>query len=657
MQLFQLLVFNGLSYIAIILLFYIIVWGFTRHIFDSVKIYYEIILGILFSLFSIVFNIFLQGTLKGNELLNNNYEIIYLLPILVFWTVTVFISLWSSAIVLATNLLVIFSFYKILPEFFKQIENQEILILIMISYFLILFLMILKTFVYRKINTVVIWSSTTLACLMYIFIRIIPHLSAENNWNTLLILSVWLVLGYILYGFVVIVEKIYNHALRLKNIVKFENDYYLNYSSKNSFLLEQIFDKNIKYGIYIHFFVSNYELFEKNLNSATRESIMKNITDQIYQLFVQKFPNAVFFKENYKTYGLFLPLETYGKIIKNPTKFIGESIPQLEELICKLKLDFFYNSYKISLQIKNSVAFFGVDSNDFKELSYFNQYNERFNKSLRADKLNVINVAKIHQHENIKHQINALSSSIDLNLFTPVYKPIYSCEASDYIGYEIDYAFEGYLITEKVFEENMRNIQKLELNSLFTRYISLIGVKRYKKDVEKLKNKKVFIKYDLNTFCEKTFDVEEFILKLEENDVNFQNLYLGFDYLFEIKNVEVFQKNIEKILQCGIKTFIFNYEFDKEKIQYVLLTKPSYVWINNENWAKYLELKVYVDFIESTKNIFEKLGIEVIFTNVRTYNDFKKIKEKGVKLVQGELFEKFYTPSNIGKELKYLLNK
>ncbi len=638
-----------LSYIIITILIFTITWGLSKHLFEKIKIYYELVLGVALGVLSL-FGVIIISLLMSKD---KNLQLSILLPIFLFWTCLLFISPYSSIGVLSCNLIALLLFPKIFPEYFGQIEGAAMISIVVLAYSVTFILFFISLF-YKKITKGLIWSVTTFFILLSGFVSFMPIIkdkTALNNFGTLLL---WLGVSYLAYAYLTVVNQVHTHAIKLQNIVRYEDQYYLNSASAHEQILNNIWKNKIRYGIYLNYYISNFEKFETKVNTNIKETIVSEISSQAYNLFSNKFSGSIFFKPNYKNFGVFIPLMEHDQLADKEKKKVLSK--EVELIIKSITSDFFIENYRVSVKIKSVMSFYGLHSNNLDTLLEYNNLAQSHITFANEQVLNEIQPQQITKQKNRNKKMLSLNEIVALNHCSVLFEPIYFSGIKDFFGYNLNNMIEGSEVNSSLFEENKNIIENYGLQSLFTRYLALYSIKTLAK--YKIKDKKLFLSYDIGYFTSPEFDFQDFITKINLYKINKKNLVICFDITQEVVNKNYLEKNINLCMEKGLKIAVTNFGALGTDFSLLEFYKPTYIFLEGDIVKKINLIKENEAILLNCIAIANKLKAKLIAQRVDTYMIYKTLKSKGVKYFSGDLIGSSSEPTPlIGTELRYLLNK
>ncbi|ALD65991.1 EAL domain-containing protein [Spiroplasma cantharicola] len=638
-----------LSYTAIIAFCYTLLWGLTRHLFKKIEVYYEILLGFILGFVS-TFSLIIISILGINT---GNLGITILLPTFLYWVAIVFISPFSGIGILVCNILNLAVFSSLFSDYFGKPTGIWNITMLTLAYIIPLVNYIISTF-WIKISKWSSWSITTISILIVGLIWALSTIKTAPSLDNLANLLFWLGSGYLAYAYIAVINQIYLHALKLQNIVVYDNTYYLNFTSAHDQILNKIQDEKYKYGLYITYFISNFEKFESKVNGYIREQVVNSISEESYNLLQEEFPKAIFFKPNYKTFGVFVPFELKEDFSeKNNLK-----LEKIKSIFSTVNTSFNISNYKISVKLKSVCSFYGLHSNNLDTLLEYNLHVENDLLLKYQDENIVVNPMEIIKEKNQNKKMLSLNEIANLNQFVTLFEPIYYTRTNDFEYYFLNGLIDGLEINADEFSQKNKLIFDMGLSTLFLRYTSFHSLKKMAKQSEKIKNKKFFISYDSNYLSDKEFDAEEFILKLKNLKIDLSKIVLNFDINKEVDDKKELEKNIEKLKSHSIQISISN--FGSLKTDFALLNsyKPEFIFLENEISKKINFVKENEKIVIESLKIANKLEAKLVASSVNSYLIYKHLKLLGVELFTGELIGSSVEPrENISDELKYLLNK
>ncbi|AGR41787.1 EAL domain-containing protein [Spiroplasma diminutum] len=641
-----------LSYTTIIALCYTIFWGLTRHLFVKLKIYYEILLGFILGFIS-TFSIIIMSLLGANVDNLGSLGLTIFLPTFLYWVSIFFISPFSSIGILICNILNLLVFSSLFGQYFGKPTDTWTIMVLTLAY-IIPFLTYLLNVTWKKLSYWSNWSITTIVILLTGLIWSIATINTSATLLNLTNLLFWLGSGYLTYVYIAVINQIYLHALKLQNIVTYDNIYYLNFSSAHNQILNKIQETKTKYGIYLTYFISNFEKFESKVSSEIREEVVHSISEQSFNLIKDEFKDVVFFKPNYKTFAVFIPFQMYEDFQETKNK----DLENIKKVFSKMTTNFKIDKYRISVKLKSVCSYYGIHSNNLDTLLEYNKHVAN-NLLLTYQEQNVIvNPMEILKEKNQSKKMLSLNEVVNLNKFVNLFEPIFSSVKKDFQSYFLNGMIEGLEINSDLFEQKNKLIFDMGLQSYFLRYISLQSFKKLSKQNNEVRAKDFFMDYDSDYLSSEEFDSEEFILKLKNLKINLEKIILNFDLSKEVDNKRKLQKNIEILKQKSIRVSVSN--FGSLKTDFALLDsyKPEFIFLENEISRKINYNKENENIVIESLKIANKLEAKLIATGVNSYIIYKHLKSLGVELFRGELIGSSIEPKEvISDELKYLLNK
>ncbi|AOG60049.1 hypothetical protein SHELI_v1c00940 [Spiroplasma helicoides] len=638
-----------LSYTAITAIVYTITWGLSRHIFERVKIYYELTLGVIFGVISMFGVIILTISANGNQ----NSLLTILLPIFLFWTCLLFISIYASLGVFVCNILGLTVFPNLFPQYYGSLNNLEIKIIVGISYS-VAFAMYLINYFTKKGTPWSAWSITTIASLATALACVLPNIQQSGVIDFLVTILLWLGIGYLTYAYISMINQIHKHAIQLQNVVSYDHKFYLNQASAHDEILRYIHEEKTRYGAYFTFYISNYDMFEKKVSNSIREAVVSEIAKQAHDEFLKSFSEAIFFKPNYKTFGVFIPFE-------NILDLVGEDeqktfLAKLSSCIGEVQSVYKFEKFKVSIKIKGIVSLYGIQSSSLETLFDYNVVMQRLFSSNEFKNVTIVDPMKVMNEKNKNKKILTLNEIVSLNNCVSVFQPIYNGSTKNFDFFYLNNSIDGIEVNSSLFEPRWEVIKKYGLVSLFLRYLALNSAK----SIAKYKNQNYInvINYDSIFVSSDGFDYEVFILKLRSLKINLNTLVLNFNITEEVENKKMLESNINSLKKSGIKISIS--EFGSEFTDYNLISiyKPDYLFMDRTIAKKINFVKEVETLVKNLVNIAKKIEGKLVATNVDTYMMFKTLKQTGVKYFEGSLIGHSLEPQQtIDPELKYLLSK
>ncbi|WP_158500502.1 EAL domain-containing protein [Spiroplasma turonicum] len=576
-------------------------------------------------------------------------------PVISFWLLVFFVSWYASIGVATWNILNLFVFSSLFSQYFGSINEGFSRTLIIIFYTVPFITSILKRYFLKKTS---LWLLVSLNILT-IFIALLSWNFIENNIESLnlkmLIVLITTFVSYIIYLLAQTVDQIYIHALKLQNIVVYENEHYLNFSSAHFQILDLIMQKKIRYAIYCNFYIASFEKFENKVSNVIRDYIFSSVASDCYNNITKNFDNAIFFKPNYKTFGVFIPLgnDVNLQIDKN------KDLLKLFKLFQSIKNVFTIKNHKIKINIRSANSIYGIHSNDLDKLSDFNNYLIK-NQATIVDDFNLIaKPNEILLDKNKIRKIASLNEVVNLNLHTTLYEPIYNIINWSFEGYYLNGMINGEEFDSSNFKPNEKLIDDMGLSSLFLRYISLNSLKdlsrKYSKEIIQ---KLIFVNYDSDYLSSSEFDKDEFLFKLKNLKLNLKNIVLNFKMDKEINNKVVLKNNIMFLKSNNFKISISNFGTELSDYGLIHCYEPDFIFLVEEVSQHINGNEFYKQIILEAIKISEKIESKIIATGVNSYIIYKRLKELGIKNFMGDLIgSSSELKLEVPEELNYLLKK
>lgn len=594
--------------------------------------------------------------------------ITYLMPIITFWIMLFFVSIYASIGTLIINALILFAFPFVLQKMFFSInDNGYLWTLISVGYWLA-FLLYVAKFYFKKMSRLIQWSLVTVLLLAIGSF----YLTSKNDLNVILYeliqLTMFLATGYVIYGLITLIDQIYSHAIQLRNIISFDNKYYINNTISDEFILDFIIKKNNTQGIFLSFFISNYDKFEKLVNSNIKDYILNHITNEVHDIFFEEYKeDIIFFKINYKLYGMFISVKNLSKedVQKSYDNNIyskrnkDDFLFKIQQLFSKVKVKFKEDKFIFKVNLKSIVSLYGIHSNSLETLSTYNNYfasNEQ--KYSNYNQIILINPIEFNNNIRLERKMLSLSEVIPINQNSTLYQPIYSIQKNTVNKLFLNNMIDGQEVFSSEFNSSREKIKDYGLYSVFIRYLANQAIQDIETLKENVEDKKLFLNYDSQFLSSGEFEIGEFITKLKSKKITLQKLILTFDLKNEIQNHIVLQENIVQLKKFGIKIALFNFGGISTNISDINLFKPEYLFIEEEIISRINSIKENEEIIHEMIKISNKLEIKLIAIGVNTYLIYNKLKKMGLKYVSGELIGSSSTkPQSLNSELLFLLSK
>ncbi|WP_338972462.1 EAL domain-containing protein [Spiroplasma endosymbiont of Panorpa germanica] len=651
-----------MGFIGLFSFVYALTFGLTRHLFEKIKIYYLLILGLIFGAISLLVGVLIKSLVPVREI---EYFSLFL-PALVYGLTIIFVGFISAIGVAVVETMAILVLPSLMPSLFQGVENNYLLAILVISYLVITMMAIFKKY-FQKVNNWWVWSvfslSVLLSGLLFIFV---DNFSVERI-TRILVLSSWILTGYLCFAIFSVIEAVYRHALKLRNIIAYDQNRYILESGANMAVTEYVTKNRIKYGLFVNYYIANFEKFEKKLNGRVKEYIIQNIAGQAYKSFQEYNQDTIFFKSSYKLFGAFIPLEEidFPQVQKayennnNSVRDKNDILNAIQITLKKIKTKFKIDNYFISVKLLSSVSIYGIHSNDVDQLQAFNRYSET--EKVRRKNINeivMVNPTDFYSQLNQNRKLLALNEIVDLNHIGTRFEPIFSLSKNKIEGFYLNPTVNGLKLNDSIMKKSLSTISESGLESLFRRFASLESLKSAKLFGKQISDKKIFFNYDQWVVSGENFSLNDLFDKLKNLNLVKHNLCFLFDITQDISSIEILKKNISGLKKAGIKIGLTNFGSKDTGYHLIGSYQPDYLFLDEQIINKLGKVKEYNELVFRCQEIAKKIDAKIIFKGVDNFLTFKKLTKYENDLIAGKLIGSSNAPkAQLGEETIFLLNK
>ncbi|AHI53485.1 hypothetical protein SSABA_v1c00730 [Spiroplasma sabaudiense Ar-1343] len=650
------------AFVVFATFFYALTFGLTRHLFFKIKVYYDIIIGILYGMLSVIMSVIIKTRSFSPEITN----LAIFLSILVFGLSLMFNGYTTGFIVLGLNLVSILVMPFWFPKLFHGITSDYILTLIIVSYSVITLMAILKKYI-KKINNWWVWSIFSLAVISVGTVFILAEKFDFEQIEKILLLSSWILTGYLCFGTFTVIDSVYKHALKLRNIIAYDQNRYVLETGANAAITEYISKNKISYGLFVNYYIGGFDKFEKKVSGRVRDYIVQNISGQAIKKFQDLNDKTLFFKSSFKLFGAFIPLEEIeiNKVqiaIKNNQSLIrsGDDILLgVQDAISKIVTDFKIDNHLISVKLLASASIYGIHSNDIEQLQTFNRYLESaVVRGKNVNKILLIDPIEFNFQKNQNRKLLALNEIVDLNQCSNSFEPIFSRDNNNLIGFHLNNQINLVNITDNANKKTLETINEAGLESLFNRFLSFENLKSIRQHKVTIVNKKVFINYDQWIVSSEDFSIKQLVKKINSFQLKDIEIVFVFDIRKEISAYSTLEENINLIKKNKIQIALEHFGSKNTNYELISRYQPDFVIMDEEIIHKLGNVKAFDEIFERVVNIANKIEAKMIFKGIDNYTIFKKIQKQNADLIWGKLLGESRIPKpNLAEETLFLLNK
>ncbi|AGM25552.1 EAL domain-containing protein [Spiroplasma chrysopicola] len=655
-------IFVYLLFIAIFVFIYAFTWGLVRNYFVRFTIYYQAIIGGVYAILAIVAESLIPIFVKD---ININILVIYL-PLIVCWLIGVFIS-WIS-IIMYTTFIFIFTF--VIANFFQTsyfyTVNYPIDIITMMLLYLITFVIIIivKLFKWTQWTN---WSLLTLVAFIFNSIMILIQVKDKTWANYLLeelVVLIWIGMSYLAYLLGAGIELIYNHALKLQNIIEYDRSKYLREALAHEAIYDYIHRNKIRRGLYLTFAINNINALDRFLTSNLKNKIIDLISQQVFKAWEGE--DVIFFKASLNNFGIFVPIPYYQKINiakllqdnQLKTRHADDLLKKFEKIIQGVETTYKYQNYNIIVKLQGYASFYGLQSNNLDKLKDYNLFAAENRLNLKYNnQVIVVNPASIMALNRQKRSILTLNENVSLQKILSLFSSVIDVNNQfSVLGHYATNLINGNEV-DSFLDQNIENVTDTIHEEVLLRYNAALNIKNFRKFKEYL-NYQLFLTYSASFLASKSFNLKKFVAKLIELKINTANLILTFD-LKEIGfDTQRFQKNLASLKELGIKIAVKNLGALETDISSLGYYQPNYAILAPILVTKMFLQQNYQTLIAELAKLTEKLQITLIAPHVNSYLTYKRIKELGINYMFGTLFGVYEEPQGeILTEIKFALFK
>lgn len=480
--------------------------------------------------------------------------------------------------------------------------NIEQIIYIILFFILAANWVFVSRFIFEK-KLIYIFSSN---CLFFLTTTMISFLifSKENFVSYFILNSTNCVLFLVLYLISIFIYNLIDKTYKLKTSIKYEMNYFVNNGFSEIAFKEYIKKNNIEAGLMLTFDFMGIEKFLFNEGKGILEDVKKTFIKYIYLCFGNQ---CLYFKTNKNEYAIFLKIDKFKINLKksiNNNKLVSRSendfLKRYELLLKKIPSKINYNNKEYNVHISSFCSIYGIHSNSFKKLVYYNELSKQ--QAISKKNKNIINLFSFENENNKSYDIEKyllVSKKLQLD------KAILKLEEKELINANKN-VFKKYLFVNLYWTiHNMYYFDDIywkinnQIDLSYTlrnfAYRALNLYKTYNLN-ENINHKQIIIDYSID-YLEKQHDLNSLIKKLSYLQLDFKNIIFNFNFSNHRKEIkENFYKNIQFLSEKKIK-ICFNHFFDmdyktilkkyKENIDYIISTRNE---LNqkkvNKTWLK-----------------------------------------------------------------------
>ena len=654
-------IFVYLFFIGIFSIIYMFTWGLVRNYFTRFALYYKLIIGGLFGILVVLAQGLIPYFVKD---IDKNIATIYL-PVLLGWIISVFIS-WISIILYLT--IILLGNFVLIPatniEFVQLLGTASILI-----YFALFIIAIIITIIglYLKWTQWTMWSLITLISFILVSIVTLTTHQSDSFTNGLveeLNVLIWIAFSYLGYGIEWIIEMIYEHAIKLQNIIEYDRTTYIREALAHEAIYDLINRQKIQRGVYFTFEINNINKLDKIVSGNIKNKIIDVVARQVFNQWQND--DVLFFKASLNHFGIFLPFDKNLKVEINtllennrfkqrPTNDI---LKKFETLLQKVNTTFALHNYKISIKLQGYASIYGIQSNNLEKLKEYNITTADNRNNIEYENQVIFaDIAEIREIKTQKRNILALNESANLEKIISLFYPVINVDDN----YQVEFNYTSNLVNgstlESFYDNDLKNVFLKTEQHILSRFNAALNIKNFKK-LDDYLERKVFISYSANFIASEIFNLKKFATKLIELKIKPSNLILTFDLKEPSFNTKLFTKNLALIRKLGISIAVKNLGSDNTDVTSLYHYQSEFGLIAPEVIR---EMFIHLHNQELIKDLIllaKKLGINLVAPQVNSYLTYKKLNEFGINYMLGNLFGYFEEPQTIiNNEVRYLLLK
>jgi EAL domain-containing protein (putative c-di-GMP-specific phosphodiesterase class I) len=632
----------SLSYCAIMGVTYIIFYGLSSHLFKKIKIYYEIALGFIIGVISI-FAIMAATKIADNE---ESQNFVAYLQILIIFICGIFISAYTMIPVAIISMILIYVLPTYIPDLFFQTIPKTDLINLGIVIFAATVILTIFYFIKHKWSKSIIFLFSMTVSEVFFLIILLVHFK-ESEIQQMFSYIIWFGAGYVLYAVAYITDRVHNHAIRLRQIIEEEDEFYISSGGVKEKLKLLISKDHVRHGFLFSYFITQYDLLDQSVSPAIRDFIWQNVTGQIKTKILELNPDAFFFHENYKVNGFFIPsenitsenlIDSYAGNAKTD-RLQKDMLRQFSNIFESITLNYNVDNYRISIKLRAVCSIYGIHSSNLDRLIENNgAFILNKDRLIEQNQIYLVNPKDLSNLEYEGRKLKTLNSITQINSSSILYEPIYNMTEE-----KIDAIFLNYLVDGNVmfpFRENREQIGKIMDYGLYTIIFRFLAFKALKEAKENLSNNSqtnLFLFYDSKYISSDLFSASELNAKIKKTKIKRENIVLVFDTHGEIENPQVLAKNIVKLKGYGIKIAMMNFTASKFELAIIPHYQPDYLIIDQALTNAAGVIRENKLAISGIVEIAKKIEAKVIANKVKSFIIYKTLKSIGVDEIFGEI--------------------
>ena len=410
------------------------------------------------------------------------------------------------------------------------------------------------------------------------------------------------------YIFSIILNNSLNDLEKLNEAIIYRNNQFINSVYAHELIYEKINQLNCSTGLVLLFNFSNIDSISANVGNFAASNIKNKLIENIANIFNKYQP--IFYLTEKNEYACFFPVHNFELnklklLYEGNYKTIRPDNDPLNEfavLFNALPNKLIFDNQEISIKVNTSMAIYGIQSCDLKQLEY--ECRRNFTNLISSKNHNVIyvnNPAKNYfdfiNKDVLKHLSRFLPKK---DLYLEVQKIASWPEKADVYKAEIN-CLPKLLFNQ---EQIKKSALKEHLYVPVARFLAYESLKAFKK--LKLDNTtKIVINYPLSFLSSKEFVLEFFFRKIENLNLDLKQIILKFDlndhYIYNndlINNLKRIQESAVRLYYCNANDL---------DIDLIIKVKPDFISLDflksqtklKETLMKYLKEKemVFIDQI------------------------------------------------------------
>lgn len=344
-------------------------------------------------------------------------------------------------------------------------------------------------------------------------LEVVDQLEYELN------ILIWIGVAYFSYFLGWAIENVYHHAIKLQNIVIYDNNVFLREALSHSYIYQNINHNKIRHGFYVTYEIKDIDQIENHINSNVKDKIIDLIAMQV--IFHFKDNKNIFFKASKNNFGIFIPIDINQLINLNLFKQNNslkqrtqdDILSEIENKLNSIVTSFKLRNYQITVNLQSYVLLYGIQSNNLDRLKEMNMFLFKNKKQISFENTLLFADEKIIKEIREKNRhLLALNEILSLDRIASVYYPVIDTN---------EFAIKAYYATNIIdgsnididYSNKLDLVDKYNISDILMLYNSALNIKNFRHLNTYLQNR-VFLNYPSNFISSADFSAKKFIQKI-----------------------------------------------------------------------------------------------------------------------------------------------